>query len=214
MSNCEDLTGYRFGKLTVIERMGKSKQGHILWLCKCDCGETTTSFAHRLKSGKKKSCGCLYKEERWTTHYKHGGTNERLYRVWTDMHTRCNNPNDKAYKNYGARGISICEEWNNYETFRIWAIKNGYQPNSKSGVTTLDRIDVNGNYCPENCRWVSYKEQNNNRRNNFLLTYNGKTQTAMQWSEELGIKYSTLYARIKTYKWPVQKAFEYSVGAG
>ena len=123
------------------------------------------------------------------------------------MKDRCYNPNNNAYCNYGARGITVCEEWlNSYLSFRDWALNNGYSEALPSSECTLDRIDVNGNYCPENCRWVSMKEQCNNKRDNYNISYNGTTKTLTQWAEEYGIKSRTLRTRIVNLNWPIDKA--------
>ncbi len=135
--------------------------------------------------------------------YKHGGKHTRLYSIWCGMKSRCYNKNDSHYPRWGGRGISICSEWlSDFSNFKHWAENNGY----KTGLT-IDRIDNNGNYCPENCRWVTVKEQNNNQRTNRLITYNGKTQNLKQWSVELGINYGTLLSRLDASKWCIEKAF-------
>lgn len=137
----------------------------------------------------------------------HGQRHTRIYSIYHDMKRRCYNPNRKNYKNYGAKGISVCNEWrDDFVSFYEWAIKNGY-----TDKLTIDRIDNNGNYCPENCRWVDRKIQNNNKSNNHLVTYNGKTQTLKKWSEELGLDYSALLARINKYKWGIKRTLETDV---
>lgn len=197
-----DLTGCKFGKLTVIARDGKASDGKATWLCSCDCGKTAVVRGGDLKSGRIKSCGCLVKEIMHTQKYglKHGDTHKDLYNVWVNMRQRINNPKNKAYKNYGGRGISICEEWNDYINFRNWALENGY----RNGLS-IDRIDVNGNYCPENCRWADFETQQNNKRYNRLISYNGKTQTITQWSKEIGINRNTLEGRLKS-GWRIEDA--------
>lgn len=197
MNKFQNLIGQRFGQLIVIERSEKRKNGMAFWTCCCDCGKTTQPIrTSDLKNGKTKSCGCLQNKP------KHGMSYSRIYQTWADMKGRCRNQNNKNFKNYGGRGIKVCDEWNNsFEAFYEWAMANGYSDN-----LTIDRIDVNGNYCPENCRWVSFKIQENNTRRNRFLTYNGKTQTMKQWAEEMGISYITLSARINTLKWTVEKA--------
>lgn len=129
--------------------------------------------------------------------YKHGGwiNNRHLYTVWSDMLSRCRNKNHRQYKDYGGRGITVCQEWKDFPTFREWAFATGYVDGNNREKCTIDRIDVNGNYEPSNCRWANRKEQMNNRRVNVLLTYNGETKTLAQWADTLGICYSTITSR-------------------
>ena len=136
---------------------------------------------------------------RFATHNK---SNERVYRIWKSMKKRCENPNYKWYANYGGRGIRVCDEWQKFEPFYEWATSNGYAEN-----LTIDRIDVNGNYEPNNCRWVDMTTQSNNKRTNRNITFNNETHTMKEWSEILGIKYSTLESRLNKHKWSVEKAF-------
>lgn len=140
--------------------------------------------------------------------YKHGMYKTRLYSIWASMKERCLNTKDYRYKHYGARGIKVCDEWkNDFKTFYEWAILNGYDEAAPKGEYTLDRIDVNGNYEPSNCRWITLKEQQLNTTKSRLITYKGKTQTIKEWSCELGIKYSTLLTRIDNLKWSIERAF-------
>jgi hypothetical protein len=170
-----DLTGIRFGRLTAVKRT--NAHGNAMWFCECDCGATCATYATYLLSGKKKSCGCLEEENRRTIwKYSHGGRaarygdrsrrlNERLYNVWNGMKSRCYNQNTACYKNYGGRGITVCEEWkHDFPAFQKWATENGYDANAPYGECTIDRIDVNGNYEPSNCRWVSMDVQRENKR--------------------------------------------------
>ncbi|MBG9799506.1 hypothetical protein [Brevibacillus laterosporus] len=164
-----DLTGERFGRLTVIMRSG-IKNGSPLWICKCDCESTTEANTRSLRTGNKRSCGCLHSEqlaERNVNSQKHGGYKERLYGVWHSMKQRCYDASRKDFENYGGRGIFVCDEWkNDYSSFRKWALDNGFDENAAYSKCTLDRINSDGPYAPWNCRWVDAKAQANNRRNN------------------------------------------------
>lgn len=191
-----DLTGQKFGRLAVIARAGSNSKGNALWLCQCECGKEHIAVGWRLKNGDIKSCGC-YRKEKITKHSMHG---TRLYRIWNDINTRCYYEKHKSYNRYGGRGITVCDEWrNDFAAFYEWAMANGYADN-----LTIDRKDTNGNYEPSNCRWVTMKEQQNNRSNNRRITYNGETLTASQWAEKLGVARSTLTYRLN--HWSIEKA--------
>lgn len=196
MSKFIDLTGKRFNKLTVLNRI-PTKDGITRWECVCDCGNITNVRGSNLKNGSVKSCGCLIYEKHNTSHMSH----TRLGNIYYDMKNRCTNPKDRAYSRYGGRGITICDEWLKSDNFFKWALDNGY----KDGLT-LDRIDNNKGYSPENCRWATAKEQANNRRSCVMITYNGKTQNLMQWCEELELDYKLIHNRIHKLKWSFEKA--------
>lgn len=159
-----DLLGKEFGRLTVIAEAGRTNDRHILWECKCTCGRIVNVSSKELSSGHTKSCGCLQKETIKKIRYKHGDRGSRLYSVWRTMKRRCENKNCKDYRWYGEKGVTVCDEWHDYSIFKEWALNNGYDEFAKRGSCTIDRIDPYGNYTPNNCRWVSMKEQAKNKR--------------------------------------------------
>ncbi len=193
----DQLIGLRFGRLVVLDDSGKrTSNGAVIWDCKCDCGNVTNAKGYDLKSGHKSSCGCL----------RGGLTKEwrRLYRIYKHMKERCVNENDAHYKNYGGRGIGICDEWadkHGFLYFKDWALANGYRDD-----LTLDRIDCNGDYCPENCRFVDMKTQQNNRTNNFRITIDGETKTLAQWCEQYNAPYKRTLQRIRRDGWSAKDA--------
>ena len=199
MSNFVDLTGKRFGRLIAVEK--SEHQGReILWRCVCDCGNEKVIQGNHLRMGLTKSCGCLRREKGRNT--THGMTHSRLYTTWVNLRSRCNNPKDRCYHNYGGRGITYCEEWERFEAFYEWAMASGY-----NDTLTIDRIDNNKGYCPENCRWATVKDQARNRRSCHLLTYKGETKTLREWEETLGMHRGTLVQRIYM-GWTTEKAIE------
>lgn len=194
-----DLTGCKFGRWTVLEfshfyesvNSGKKP----MWKCRCDCGNEKIIRESSLKNGDSKSCGCLLKEISSNLHSTHHGTNTRLFAVWDSMKRRCENPNDKAYHNYGGRGIKVCDEWKDFAVFRDWAMSTGYNEDAKRGECTLERIDSNGMYSPDNCKWCSMKEQSRNKRNTIYVEYNGTTKSLVEWAEITGVKYQAIWRR-------------------
>ena len=196
-----DLTGKRYGRLVVIEFVGTlpNDKSVSLWKCKCDCGNEKIIKIGSLQSGATKSCGCL-RLEKVRTHNK---SNTRIYKIWQGIKRRCNNTNCNAYKIYGARGIKICDEWSNingFENFYNWSMNNGY-----SDTLTIDRIDVNGNYEPDNCRWATMEEQGNNRRGTKKYVIDGESHTITEWSKISGVSRENIRRRIKS-GWDIKKA--------
>ncbi|WP_461246525.1 hypothetical protein [Treponema sp. R6D11] len=189
-----DMAGKRFGRLKVIGLHNAGKTSR--WNCLCDCGKTTIVNSQSLRRGFTKSCGCLSAELLTKGHrIKHGLTlkNRRLARIWYGMKDRCFNVKNSRYNRYGGRGITVCDEWkNDLLLFFTWAMNNGYADN-----LSIDRIDNDGNYCPENCRWVSNGEQARNKSSNRKLTVNGITRTLIEWCEITGMKFETIEGRIK-----------------
>lgn len=188
-----DLTGKRFGKLTVLAKSPERRGRSFTWICQCDCGRITHPIVtNRLLHGRTRSCGCLrgdFNKGRAT----HGLSRSPLYRTWRNMKNRCLNTWAERYKHYGGRGITVCDEWlHNFEAFYDWAIANGY-----ADGLSLDRIDVNGNYCPENCRWADETIQANNKSNNLMVEINGEIKTFAEWSRITGIRYDTLCKRYR-----------------
>lgn len=200
MSKALNLVGERFGALTVIGRGPNDSQGKTTWLCKCDCGNVCTVSRGNLKSGQTKSCGCSTKYLLKISHTKHGLRYTSIYHVWNSMKDRCNNPRCHAYENYGGRGIKVCDEWqNDPKAFYDWAVSHGF----KKGLS-IDRIDNDKGYPPENCRWANTETQGNNRRSNRCINYLGETHTVKEWSEILKIDYADMKSRLRS-GWSIEK---------
>lgn len=199
------LAGERFGKLVVIGSVSEPFQSTTRWKCICDCGNYAYPAAHNLINGRSTSCGCLRRiraSEFAKSRTKHGGSGTRLYRIWRSMINRCYYKKDRCYSTYGGSGITICGEWrDNFGAFRDWAIANGYNDS-----ISIDRIDVQKGYTPENCRWADRFEQANNRADTVYLTYNGSTKPITVWAQELGMPRSVLYQRIRYYGWEAERA--------
>lgn len=213
MGKVKDITGLTINEWTVLKEAGRNKSGGAMFLCRCSCGKEKIVEGRSIRSGTSTNCGHKRKEVRneraIAAVTKHGGKKERLYSVWTGMKERCNNPNSKFYFRYGGRGIKICDEWNDsYATFREWALKNGYDPSLKKGECTIERIDNDKGYSPDNCIWASSKVQCNNRSSNHILELNGVSHTISEWSNITGIRKDTLRRRVCVYGWNVERALQ------
>ena len=196
----KDLMGKKFRRLTVIRLGEKLNNGEHFWLCQCKCGNLIKVRGGHLRNGHTKSCGCLRKEQLKT----HGMSQKLEYKSWAKLKGRCLNKNIPNYKDYGGRGITICEEWkNSFETFYK---DMGNRPKG----TSIDRIDNNENYCKENCRWSLPKVQARNKRNNIMITYKGNTLCSTDWASKLRLKRQTLEGRLRK-NWSVERAFTQSL---
>lgn len=187
----KDLVEQRFGRLLVLKRLGFINK-KTYYECKCDCGKIVNVISSNLQKGTSNSCGCLANELTSLRSRTHNMSKTRLYNIWEGIKQRCYNPKVKAFKYYGKNNIQVCKEWFEFETFMQWAITNGY-----NDTLTIDRIDVFGNYCPENCRWVDKTTQANNTRVNVFLTVDGETNTIANWSKKTGINAETISWRRK-----------------
>lgn len=200
MSKLIDRTGKKYGKLTVIRRVENAPGGVTRWECLCECGNLTIVRANNLNSGAVKSCGCLLKtapQSRAT----HNMSNTRLYREWASIKARCYYKSQAGYKSYGARGIKMCDEWlNSFEAFADWSLSNGY-----SDDMTIERIDNDKDYMPNNCKWISLSEQANNRRSNIKITHNGETHNLSEWCKIYGIDYKLAHNRIYKLGWSFER---------
>lgn len=202
----KDYAGQRFGRLIALELVERRESGSPIWRFVCDCGKTKEAVVKNVAGGHVQSCGCLAREKlvaRNTTHgfsHKHQST----YRSWKDMRGRCYNENDSDFSDYGGRGITVCERWSEFAEF---IADMGPRPKGK----TLDRIDVNGNYEPENCRWADAKTQANNKRSNHLIEYHGETRTLMQWCDKFAIDPAKVRYRIKA-GWAIDRIFQQEDG--
>lgn len=195
----KDITGMRFGRYTVIERVENDKHGNAVWLCRCDCGKEKKVIGASLRKGVVVSCGCYHKEKLKQTQTTHGESKSRLFEIWRCMKSRCYNKNHKNYDYYGGRGIIVCEDWkNNYVAFAEWARNNGYAEN-----LTIDRIDVDGNYEPSNCRWVSRKEQMENTRVSHIYTINGESKCLSEWCKVYNVPHERVRSRVINRGWNI-----------
>lgn len=199
----KDITGQRFGQLIAVKKNGKDKRGEVLWECICDCGQKKIVQGGHLRSGHSKSCGCI-----WIGKIKkYGMGNTPFAAIFRAIKARCENPKNKCFDIYGSRGIKCL--WKSFKEFKNDMYKSYKDHVKKFGRkrTQIDRIDTNGNYYKENCRWVTPTEQARNKRTNHFITFNNKTKSMAEWAEIVKIPYGTLQTRINRYKWPVEKAF-------
>lgn len=204
----KDITGMKFGRLTVLGFVGRRCDiGHgqnrdAMWRCRCECGNEIITGAYNLKSGNTTSCGCYNHEINLTRITTHGESNTRLYKCWEAIIQRTKPNVCKSYfKHYGSKGITVCEEWKKYENFAKWAKENGYRDD-----LTIDRIDPDKGYYPENCRWATWVEQNNHLSRNGYIEIDGETKTLAQWARHYGIKYGTVSGRLHNLHWDAHRA--------
>lgn len=192
-SICTVKSGMRFNRLTAIREIGHDKYGQSKWLFRCDCGNEKIITRYSVVSGRTKSCGCFQDEVRKSGDLRrqHGAIGTRLYGIWKGMRVRCRAPvGSRNWRWYSSKGIKVCAEWDDFRSFYKWAMENGY-----NDTLTIDRIDSDGDYEPSNCRWITQKEQANNRSCTRRVPYNGETHTLREWSEITHIKYSVLNSR-------------------
>jgi hypothetical protein len=194
--------GDKYYRWTIIKETQKMEDKRC-FVCKCDCGTVSTIRLSTLRQGKSKSCGCLAREkasELGKKAFRHGKCHTRIYQIWADIKQRCMNPKIVGYKNYGGRGISVCTEWFNFDSFYKWSVLSGYKKE-----LTIERIDNNGNYEPSNCTWIPASKQIRNQRRSHRITYNDRTQILTEWAKEVGLKKNTLVSRFRN-GWSTEKA--------
>jgi len=191
----KDLSGQKFNRLTVIKRVGKDKQGVALWRCLCDCGNTSTVRVSALKNGGTKTCGCSRRIPK-----THGLSRKPIYSIWQAMIQRCHNTSNPTYKYYGCRGITVCGKWR--DSFEAFFADMGHPPKG----TSIERIDNDKGYSPENCKWATWKEQANNKRDNRYITHNGITKTICDWSIYLGGNRCLVGKRLDVLGWSEERA--------
>lgn len=214
-----DLTGMKFNRLTVIEREFCKASKRTLWKCKCDCGKVVVVDSYKLRNGLTKSCGCFNKEQRKKFINKcvtHNKTHHPLYHIYNGMKARCYRKNNNHYKYYGGNGIKVCDEWlgkHGFMNFYKWSYEHGYRESDfQRNKLSIDRIDVNGDYSPDNCRWVDNFVQANNKTDNRLIEYNGETKTITEWCRILCLNYPVMEHRVREYGIPLDKAMNMPSG--
>lgn len=196
-----NIQGQKFNKLLVVKETEQRECGNIVWECLCECGKTTYASGTSIKRGNKKSCGCLHKESMQKLMSTHGKSKTAEYRSWCSMINRCSNKNSDDYKDYGGRGIKVCDRWRN--DFTEFLKDMGERP---SKLHSIDRIDVDGDYDPTNCRWDDKKEQAENRRNNLYYEYKGEILSINEWANKYNMSPKLLYARLNTQGWSIEKS--------
>ena len=199
MGAFRDLTGMTVGRLTVVKRRGTANLRHPRWLCECSCGNTTLVRSQRLVKGNTRSCGCLKAEVAKLTSLTHGQSRTKVFRVWAQMIQRCTNPNDKKYRRYGGRGITIAPEWMDFAVFNR-------DMGSRPPGTSLERLDNDGPYAAFNCIWGTVEEQSNNRSTNRTFVIGGQKMTIAQIARHIGIQDRTLRERLTRYGWTLERA--------
>lgn len=197
--------GQRYNRLTAMERLGSNRNGMSIWRFRCDCGYLIEVSASSVRTENTKSCGCI-RSEGGTKNRKHGMSSSKIYHAWHKMLMRCINPTVKAYPYYGGRGVTICERWHKFENFYA---DMGPRPSPKHSI---ERIDNDGNYCPENCKWVTMAEQNSNKRNNIVVEFWGEKMCLAEAARRAGIRYTTLKRRIVELKWSLERALTEPTG--
>lgn len=200
MGKFKDIQGQRFNNLTVLNLSDKTNRG-FWWICKCDCGNEVRVLGSNIIRGHSKSCGCIRAKASSDSHYKHGMINTRIYKIWVGIKTRCTDVNSRPYKNYGGRGITICDKWMMFEGF-YEDMGSGYSDN-----LSIDRVDNNKGYSKENCKWSTRIEQANNVRNNHIVVVDGITDTLANMSRRYNINYKMAAQRIKL-GWDIDKVFK------
>jgi|AGTN01.1.fsa_nt_gi hypothetical protein len=201
MSTRIDLVQKQFGRLLVVGFAGTDKHRRAMWRCICECGAESIISGANLLNGYTKSCGCLFNELNPGITLTPNGKQTRLYMIWGGMRQRCSNPNHIGYKDYGGRGITVCDEWKSFKAFHTWAMSNGY-----TDGMSIDRKDNDASYCPSNCQWIPREEQGIHTHRIHFLTLNGATKSITEWSRLTGIGRATITKRINILGWPIERA--------